>query len=133
MVAVCSLVGCGGPTDPPGMTTKSKSAEGLVPKLTLDNYQAQTTGGRVLIDFYADWCPPCRAMSPVVEELYLETKESAAKVVKCDTDAQRDLAKRYNIRSIPTFVVLEDGKEVARVSGVRDKEVLRRMLLGEEE
>jgi len=74
-----------------------------------------------VLDFWATWCPPCNVMKPTVEEL---EKELAGKVefVKYDVDQQGEVAQKYAVMSIPTYVIEKDGKEVARISGVRSKE-----------
>lgn len=77
-----------------------------------------------LIDFYADWCGPCKVMAPIFEEL---EKEYQGKVTfrRVDVEAEGDLAARYGIMSIPTFVLLKDGKEVDRQIGAKPKEVIK--------
>ena len=75
---------------------------------------------KVLIDFYADWCGPCQKLSPIVDKFAKEHSE--IKVVRIDIDAQEDLADRYNIRSIPTLVVIENGEEINRVIGLVSEE-----------
>ncbi len=81
----------------------------------------------VLVEFYADWCPPCRVVAPLLEEL---TQEAAgrAKVVKVDMDADEGLANEYRVRAIPTFIAFKNGKEVARKSGALTKEMMREMI-----
>jgi thioredoxin 1 len=75
------------------------------------------------IDFYADWCGPCVAMKPVLEEL---EKELAGKVEikKIDVDEHQDEASKYGVMSIPTYLILKDGKEVDRFVGVTSKEAI---------
>lgn len=75
------------------------------------------------IDFYADWCGPCVAMKPVLEEL---EKELAGKVEikKIDVDERQDEASKYGVMSIPTYLILKDGKEVDRFVGVTSKEAI---------
>ena len=75
---------------------------------------------KVLIDFYADWCGPCQKLSPIVDKFAKEHNE--IKVVRIDIDAQEELADRYNIRSIPTLVVIENGEEINRVIGLVSEE-----------
>lgn len=77
----------------------------------------------VLVDFYADWCGPCKMMAPVVEELAGEL-QGKAKVGKINVDENQDLAMEYNVMSIPTLVIFKDGKEFKRFVGVRDKNEL---------
>jgi thioredoxin 2 len=70
----------------------------------------------VVVDFWAAWCGPCRAVAPELEKL-AKTRAGAAIVVKVDTDAQPELSARFAIRSIPTLVMFRDGHEQKRVSG----------------
>ena len=81
----------------------------------------------VLIDFWASWCGPCRMMSPVIDQIAEEMGDSA-KVCKINIDEQQNLAVKYNVMSIPTFVVLKNGKEVGRTVGVQDKQEIIKML-----
>ena len=81
----------------------------------------------VLIDFWASWCGPCRMMSPVVDEIAEEMKDNI-KVCKINIDEEQNLAVKYNVMSIPTFVVLKNGKEVGRTVGVQDKQEIIKML-----
>ena len=77
----------------------------------------------VLVDFYADWCGPCKMMAPVVEEL-AGNLQGKAKVGKINVDENQDLAMEYNVMSIPTLIIFKDGKETKRFVGVRDKNEL---------
>ena len=74
----------------------------------------------VLIDFWASWCGPCRMMSPVIDKIAEEMRQKV-KVCKINIDEEQNLAVKYNVMSIPTFIVLKNGKEVARSVGVQDK------------
>jgi len=78
----------------------------------------------VLMDFYATWCGPCMRMKPVVRELAAELS-GQLRVMELKTSENRDLAEQYNVSHIPCFVVLRDGKEVARKTGYMSKEDLR--------
>ena len=88
--------------------------------------QAQTTSFEeyiqnsdlpVLVDFYADWCGPCKMLKPILEEVAKDWS-GKAKVIKVDTDAQQHLAMKYGIQGIPTLILFKHGKEVHRTSGV---------------
>ena len=74
----------------------------------------------VLIDFWASWCGPCKMMSPVIDAIAEEMGEKI-KVCKINIDEEQNLAVKYNVMSIPTFIVIKDGKEVSRSVGVQDK------------
>ena len=76
----------------------------------------------VLIDFWASWCGPCKMMSPVIDEIAEELQN--IKVGKINVDENQDLAMKYNVMSIPTIVIIKDGKEIKRFVGVQDKENL---------
>ena len=76
------------------------------------------------IDFYADWCGPCVAMKPVLEELEKELADEV-EIKKIDVDEKQDEASKYGVMSIPTYLILEDGKEVHRFVGVTSKEVIK--------
>ena len=81
----------------------------------------------VLVDFWASWCGPCRMMSPVIDEIAEEMGETV-KVYKINIDEEKNLAVKYNVMSIPTFIVLKNGKEVGRTIGVQDKSEITIML-----
>ncbi len=81
----------------------------------------------VLIDFYADWCGPCKAMAPVVKEV-AKAVEGRARVVKIDVDKNTQAAQAYNISGIPTFMIFKNGKVLWRQSGMVDKNTLLNVL-----
>ena len=74
----------------------------------------------VLVDFYADWCGPCKAMSPVVEQLAAEY-EGKVKVCKINVDDSQDIAARFGVMSIPTFIFFKDGKAAGKMVGMQDR------------
>ncbi len=93
--------------------------------LTTANFDSQITQSTtpVVVDFWATWCGPCRLMGPMIEELSNEmTEVSFAKV---NVDDAQELAMRFNVLSIPTFVVMKGGSEVGRFSGAMSKETFK--------
>ena len=81
----------------------------------------------VLVDFFATWCGPCRMMAPVVDEIAAEQAGKVA-VYKIDVDECPDVAQRYGVMSIPTFVAFKDGEAIAKTLGARPKEDLLALL-----
>ncbi|MGK2230218.1 MAG: thioredoxin 1 [Methanobacteriota archaeon] len=80
--------------------------------------------GRVLVDFYADWCAPCRTMEPAVEEV----ADEGVRVVKVDIDENQKTASAYGVRSVPTLIVFEDGEPVTRAVGAKSADELRELV-----
>ncbi len=78
----------------------------------------------VVIDFWAEWCGPCRMMSPIVDDLAAEL-DGKAVIAKCDVDGNEELAMKYGVRSIPTIVFIKGGEVVDRQVGATTKEALK--------
>ena len=81
----------------------------------------------VLVDFWADWCGPCKMMAPVVEQL-AEELEGKAKVGKLNIDENMDIAEKYRVMNIPTFLIFKDGQEKERIVGAVSKNELKNKL-----
>lgn len=77
----------------------------------------------VLVDFWAEWCAPCRMLAPTIEELATE-KENVVKVTKVDVDSNPELATKFGIRSIPTLMIFKNGKVVKQLVGVVSKSTI---------
>ena len=90
--------------------------------LTKNNIEKELKG-KIIIDFWADWCYPCKEMSPVFEEISKEVK--GLKFAKMDVDEEPELASKFGVMSIPTFLFLKDGKEIKRFVGVMAKSSLK--------
>lgn len=82
----------------------------------------------VLVDFYADWCGPCKMMAPVVQKL-AEEIGNKAKICKINVDDAQNIAGQYGVMSIPTFIVFKQGEPVKKAVGVQSEEVLKNMLV----
>ena len=93
---------------------------GNAPELTKENFDAETGEGVTLVDFWAEWCGPCKMIAPMVDELAADF-DGKAKVGKINVDNETDLAAKFNVSSIPTLLVIKDGKEVQRFVGVTSK------------
>ena len=91
------------------------------------NEEALKSDVPVMVDFYADWCGPCKMIAPVIEELASEY-EGKIKIGKLDTDANRAISAEFNVMSIPTIVFLKDGKIVDTAVGVLPKATLEAKL-----
>ena len=99
-----------------------------VVKITKSNFESEVlkSDKKVLIDFYADWCGPCRMVGPIVEEIASEHPEY--KICKVNVDEQPELAASFQVMSIPSLFVMESGKVVNQALGAKPKEAILEML-----
>ena len=90
-------------------------------ELINENFDELINEEKVLVDFYADWCGPCRMLSPIIDEV---STEQNIKVVKVNVDNHEDIAKKYGIMSIPTIILFKNGEETNKNIGLLSKEDL---------
>ena len=96
---------------------------------TVENFEDEVLKSElpVLVDFYADWCNPCKMMAPVVEALARE-QEGKCKVGKCDVQTNMAIAQKYRVTSIPNFIVFKNGQPAANFLGAMSEDELRSRL-----
>jgi thioredoxin 1 len=97
-------------------------------ELTVESFSSEVekSDKPVLVDFWAPWCGPCKMMTPILEKLEAERKDLI--IAKVNVDTESDLAKKFEISSIPTCILFRDGKEVARMNGVKSATALKDMI-----
>jgi thioredoxin 1 len=103
-----------------------KSSEKVL-TLTDQNFSNKVKSGVVLVDFWAEWCMPCKMMIPVLNEL-AEEVQGKVSIAKLNVDEQKKTASGFSVRSIPTMVLFKNGKEIHRFVGVKTKDYLLREL-----
>jgi thioredoxin 1 len=99
----------------------------LIKQFNDDSFDKGIAQGVVLVDFYADWCGPCRMLAPVIEELAQEMSGQVT-IAKIDTDQSVNVAAKYEVTSIPTLILFKNGQIVKRVVGLKDLDSLRKMV-----
>ena len=95
----------------------------MIKVLGSSEFDTAVKDGVVIVDFYADWCGPCKMLAPVFQEL-AKDMDGTAKFVKVDVDNTQDIAARFQVSSIPTVAILKDGKEVDRIIGFMPKQAI---------
>lgn len=96
-------------------------------KVTNENFEQLLSADKpVLLDFYADWCGPCRMVAPIIEEIANERDDII--VGKINVDEEMELAKKFRIVSIPTIIVMENGEKIATSIGYKPKEDILKLL-----
>ncbi|HKM22060.1 MAG: thioredoxin [Paludibacteraceae bacterium] len=97
-------------------------------QITKNNFDTEVMNSEkpVLIDFWASWCGPCKMLSPVVDEIAEETTD--VKVGKVNVDEQPELARQFGVMSIPTLVLIKDGKVAEQSVGVKPKDTILKMI-----
>ncbi|MFB6179517.1 MAG: thioredoxin family protein [Halorientalis sp.] len=105
--------------------TGSDTPESPVHVEGIDHFQDLIGHGTVLVDFYADWCGPCKMLEPTVEAIAAETDATVAKV---DIDQLQGLARQHNVQGVPTLKLFHDGELVKELVGVQDEGTLRNLI-----
>ena len=102
-------------------------SEGWIKHFTDNNFETQIKEGVTLVDFYADWCGPCRTLSPVLEQVAKEMN-GKAKVGKIDIDHEQKAASRFQITSVPTMILFKNGKEHGRLVGLNNADAIKKFI-----
>ena len=92
-------------------------------RLNENNFDTETSSGTTLVDFYADWCMPCKRLSPILESVS-DSLTGRVKVVKVNVDESPNVAQKFGVRSIPTLVLIKDGEVVSRQTGAGTEQQL---------
>lgn len=95
-------------------------------KADTSNFNEKIANGVSLVDFYADWCGPCKMLAPVLEQVSQEQED--LNIVKVNVDENEEVAKQFGIMSIPTLILFKDGQQVAQTMGYQPKETLKRWI-----
>jgi thioredoxin 1 len=99
-----------------------------IKKITEDHFKETIKKGITLVDFYADWCGPCRMLTPHLEKVSGELQGQAS-IVKLDVDHAQGITSTYQVTSVPTLILFRDGDEVGRLVGVRDAKAIKDFIL----
>lgn len=99
-----------------------------IQKITEDQFEQTIKEGVTLVDFYADWCGPCKMITPHLESVAADLKGQAS-IIKVDVDRAQRIASTYQVTSIPTLVLFNNGKEVDRIVGVRNAKDIKEFIM----
>jgi thioredoxin 1 len=92
-------------------------------EINSSNFDSETSSGVTLVDFWAPWCAPCRMQGPIIEKI-ADKFAGKTKVGKCNTDEEQTLAIKLGIKSIPTLILFQNGKEIERFIGLQTEHTL---------
>ena len=104
------------------------AASNAIKKVEEKDFSSEISSGVTLVDFYADWCGPCRMLTPVLEEVSEEVKGKAS-VIKVDIDQAQKVTEELQITSVPTLILFKEGEEVKRLIGLRDADFIKSFVL----
>ena len=99
----------------------------LIVYLNESDFDHKVAKGITLVDFYADWCGPCRMLTPVLEQV-AKAVQGKVTIAKVDIDDNQRIATQFQVTSVPTMVLLKDGKEINRLIGLRDAEGVKKFI-----
>ena len=94
----------------------------MVKHLKDENFESEIKKGLVLVDFYADWCGPCKMLAPILENI------DSVDILKVNVDSFPDLAAKYGVMSIPTLILFENGKELKKEIGFKNLDEIKKMI-----
>lgn len=116
------------PTTDQPVAAKNASGLGTVEEIGTNRFETEVLGSDrpVLVDFYADWCGPCKQLAPVLDDLAANTPD--VKIVKVNIDESRTIAKAYQVRSVPTLMVFKQGEMVSHHQGAANRKTLEDLL-----
>lgn len=100
---------------------------GLIKKLNSSDFHSTIQHGVTLVDFFAEWCAPCRMLVPILEEL-AEREDGIVSVCKLDIDHAQNIASQLQVTSVPTLILFKNGKEVNRTVGLKDVDALQEFI-----
>ena len=98
-----------------------------VKKLDENSFKEAIKNGVVLVDFYTEWCGPCKMLAPVLERVAIEVKDKAV-IGKLNIETARAIASEYDVRAFPTMILYKEGQEVGRLLGLRDAETVKEFI-----
>jgi len=113
-----------------GSKARSYNMSKKFKELTDENFQKEIAKGLTLVDVFADWCGPCRMLTPVLERV-ADDVAGKATIAKLDIDESQRIAANLQVTSVPTMILFKDGKEVGRMVGLKDEDAVKGFILKE--
>ena len=111
----------------PALSGDQKDSEKLI-KLNDKNFKVYTQKGVALVDFWAEWCKPCKMQGPIVSQIAEEMSANGIKICKFDVEKNPKISQKLGIKSIPTIMIFKNGKEVERIVGLKGKSTLEKAM-----